>query len=244
MNETKTNAVQKSVLALLVALLAAIGMACGNDIAESPADASLAAFLATSAPQLDPGEIGLIASPVFFDGLEHLSTRTEFVHDKNGQSTYGVMPMSRGASLSAFLATSAPELNPKAIGVIASPGFFNGLEHVTTRVEFAHGERTLAYGVVPMSEGTLLAAALYGDLGVEAYASSCRLGGDYYDRPGAWDFIRNTDKAKLWTAWGDCIDALMGQTANTQCVVTMTLEWNESEEYWDAISSLVCPDPR
>lgn len=183
---TKTTAVRKSVAALLMVPLAATAWACGNDIAESPADSSLGAFLATSAPELEPGDIGVIAGPALFHDLDHLSARVEFTHD----------------------------------------------------------ERTLAYGVVPMSEGGLLAAALWGDGRVEGYANTSQLGGDYYDRPSRWDFIRNTDKAKLWIAYGECVDNRMGQTANNQCVVTMALQWNEDEEYWDAFSTPSCPDPR
>lgn len=74
--------------------------------------------------------------------------------------------------------------------------------------------------------------------------SSCRLGRDFFDRPGFLDVARNSEKWQDWEAFGDCVSALMTATAEKlgQCV-SASLVWVSDEEYWDIVATLTTCQP-
>ncbi len=81
-----------------------------------------------------------------------------------------------------------------------------------------------------------------------AYVVECFLE-NYRDRPGAWDFIRNTEKAQRWIAYGNCVWGLArsieGANRNnpTQfCFISTTPEWNSDKKWYDLRSWVRCID--
>ena len=134
--------------------------------------------------------------------------------------------------------------------MIARPGFFHDPSHLRTNEGFEIRGRPLTYGIMPDDRLPRATAAFrpsralaISTHSVGAFDDSCTLGADYYDRPGEWDFIRNSEKAQTWRSWAECIDGLMSETASGEgCFVAMSLTYDSGDEYWDATARLECPE--
>lgn len=88
----------------------------------------------------------------------------------------------------------------------------------------------------------MLAPDWTADQGTAASPNECWLE-NYHDRPGVWDFMRNSAKAQRWLAYGNCVERLVrgieGE-AGADCFISTTPIWNSDEEHYDLKSWTVC----
>ena len=207
-------------------------------VEHEPATESFAEFLA-SAPSLRPGDIGVLGGQELLD-YDHLKAQTVWEGDDE-VTVYGILPVADnpGMATAMFLASPVASIEPDQFGILARSAWFEGMEMETGPVEVSpHGSDGWSYGVMPMPTSPLALAFIF----AEQADGECQLGRDFFDKPGAWDFIRGSDKADDWGAYGDCVEALKLQTANSDCFVASRLIWDSGGEYWDSKSWLECPE--
>ena len=232
------------VRALLVSTAMFVGVGCSDEMPVEHEDApvSFGEFLA-SAPSLRPGDIGVMGSSGAIWDLGHLEAPAVYRDRDEGRDVvYGILPVedSPGRATAMFLASSASMIKPDEIGIFAKTETFEEIRGVGIVETLPHRSDGWSYGVVPLPTSPLALGFFFA--AQDAGAEECVLGRDYFDKPGAWDFIRGSEKADAWEAWGQCLDALMVQTANSDCTVTSQLVWNSEGEYWDAVGRLECPE--
>ena len=213
---------------------------CSDDsteVAHEPATESFAEFL-TQAPPLRPGDIGVLGGTDVVD-YDHLTERT--LWEGEGQVVgYGILQVAEnpGRAMAMFLASPTSLIELDEIGILARSELFeemDGVNGVFETVPYGPGE--WSYGVVAPPANPLALAFFFAADGDER-----ALGGDYFDPPSWWDFIRGSDKADMWEAYGNRVDGLKRRTANSECFVSKRLKWDSDGEYWDSIARLECPE--
>lgn len=158
------------------------------------------------------------------------------------------------AAFAHFLARNGPVRDLSEIAVLTTEHPDN-FAHVVWTDSFRKEGADLHLVGIKLSESGMLAMHMLAsrpsqsssDEEVAAYYSpECRLA-NYRDRPGAWDFIRNSPKAQRWLRFGNCVFGLIGSVrqankSGAECFVSTTPVWNEDEDWYDLRSWIVCVD--
>ena len=205
----------------LLTVAAAAG--CEDHPADPRAEpVTTAEYLAIDAPELAPGELGVMTRP----------------------GALAVRPVS---PVAVFLAIDTEPMDSRSVAMMADPGVFGGPDRVPGDMTFWSDGREILYFTRPLT--SLVGEGGDTDaVAAQEEDDTCTLGADYYKRPSWWQFWRNTEMAQVWTRYGDCVDGLLLKAAETptepdkESFVAMCFFLNEEEGYWDHTSWLECPD--